>query len=86
MQNNEGLAGIARAMNVAANGRWGSLGMAVIALHQGQIFFAFQFVLLLLAAYVAEQTSLVARAWLGLAIAAWGAVLVVAFSVVLVWV
>lgn len=41
--------------NIAENGRWGSLGMAAIALHQDQTFLAFVFVLALFLAYVVEQ-------------------------------
>ena len=41
--------------NIATNGRWGTLGMAAIALHQDMNFIAFVFVLALFLAYVTEQ-------------------------------
>lgn len=50
------------ATNVAANGRWGTLGMAAIALHQDFAFVAFGFVLALFLAYVTEQ---IPRHWAG---------------------
>lgn len=52
-----GLRGLLIEANVAANGRWGCLGMAAIALHQGRLFLAFCFVLALLIAYLVEMIS-----------------------------
>lgn len=41
--------------NVSANGRWGCLGMAAIALYLDEPLIAFWFVLALFLAYIVEQ-------------------------------
>lgn len=51
----KGFRGLMLEANIAANGRWGCLGMAAIALVNGEGKLAFLFVLALFAAYIVEQ-------------------------------